>query len=78
MIDDNNSSKAKLTKDEVRNILWHQGILHFKLDPVQQELYKLFYEGNHKVMTWLLARRSGKTFALAVLAIEQCLRKRTV
>lgn len=54
---------------------WRRGLLYFKLDASQKELYKLFYESKHKIMTWLLARRSGKTYALAILALEQCIRQ---
>lgn len=55
--------------------LWRRGILSWKLDKVQQELYELFYNKDFKTQTWVLARRSGKSYALCVLAIEQCLKK---
>lgn len=55
--------------------LWRRGELSWKLKPHQKDLYQLFYQTNHKVQTWLLARRSGKTFTLALLAIEACLKK---
>lgn len=63
------------TSKSIREELWRRAELSWKLDPVQVELRNLFYEGKHKLFTWLLARRSGKSFALVVLAIEQCLRK---
>lgn len=62
-------------KYEAKRILWHEGQLSWKLDSTQKELYKLYYDSNFKVQTWLLSRRSGKTFTLCVLALEQCLRK---
>jgi len=67
--------KPKLSKKEITNKLWFQGVLSWKLDKSQKELYELFYGTDHKVQTWLLARRSGKTFCLCILAIEQCLRQ---
>ncbi len=54
--------------------LWRRSNLKWKLDDNQKLLYDLYYSGNHKIFTWLLARRSGKSFCLVVLAIEQCLK----
>lgn len=65
----------KLTKKQIIDELWRKGVLSFKLDKAQKELYDLFYSSDFKVHTWLLARRSGKTYTLCVLALEQCLKK---
>ncbi len=65
---------TKLTKSEILFELWSRGELKYKLDDTQKELYDLFYNSSHKVQTWLLARRSGKSYALCVLALEQCLK----
>lgn len=64
-----------LTSADAKKELWRRGFLKWKLDAVQQELYDLFYNSNHKVQTWLLSRRSGKTYTLCVLALEQCLKQ---
>src|SRR5208337_4361520 len=72
MIVENNT---QLTKAEIKDALWRRGLLAYKLDSTQKELYDLFYNSNHKIMTWLLSRRQGKTYTLCVLALEQCLRK---
>ena len=69
------SNPNKLTQQEIKAELWRRGSLKYKLDKVQQELYETFYTSPHKIQTWLLARRSGKTYLLCVLALEQCLRK---
>jgi hypothetical protein len=66
--------KQKLSSAESRKELWRRGILSWKLKSNQKELYDLFYSTEHKTQTWLLSRRSGKTFALALLAIEACVR----
>lgn len=55
--------------------LWRRGVLSYKLDKSQQELYKLYHEGLEKINVWLLARRCGKSFTLLTLALEQCLRR---
>lgn len=65
----------KISKNEARDQLWRRGNLSWILDDNQKALYKLFHDAKFKVQTWLLARRSGKTFALCVLAIETCLKK---
>lgn len=62
-----------LNKKAAKDLLWRRGNLSFKLDSNQKELYKLFHESDFKVQTWLLARRSGKSYTLCVLALEQCI-----
>lgn len=64
----------KISKEDAKKELWRRGVLSWKLDPCQKDLYNLFYNANHRVQTWLLARRSGKTYTLCVLALEQCIR----
>lgn len=63
------------SRELAKEKLWRAGVLSWKLDTVQEELYKLYYEKDFKIQTWVLARRSGKSYCLCVLAIEQCLRK---
>lgn len=63
-----------LDKKKAMDALWRRGALSWLLDANQLELYTLFHESNFKIQTWLLARRSGKSYALCVMAIEQCLR----
>jgi len=65
---------SNMTKQEAKNQLWRRGILSWKLDKAQKELYKLFYESDHKVQTWLLSRRNGKTYSLIILAAEICIK----
>lgn len=62
-------------QDKARDELWRRGKLSWLLDTNQKELYDSFYNSKNKITTWLLARRSGKTFLLGVLASEQCLSK---
>lgn len=65
---------SKLDKKQVTDALWRRGQLSWLLDSNQQSLYELFHTSDFKIQTWLLARRSGKTRTLCVMAIEQCLR----
>lgn len=71
-----NDSKPSISKKQAIDELWRRGHLSFMLDSSQKDLYKLFHESDHKVQTWLLSRRSGKTFSLCVLALEACIKKK--
>jgi PBSX family phage terminase large subunit len=66
---------VKPSKKAAIDELWRRGQLSWKLDKSQKELYSLFYDSKQHIQTWLLARRSGKTYCLCILALEQCLRK---
>lgn len=67
--------KPKVDAKLAREALWRRGHLSWLLDKNQKQLYDLYYNTEHRVQTWLLARRSGKSYALCVLAIESCLKK---
>ena len=67
--------KPIISKLEAKHELWRRGELLWKLDQNQKDLYNLFHKSEHIIQTWLLARRSGKTYTLLVLALEQLLRK---
>lgn len=64
----------KIPRSEAVKELWRRGELSWKLDPVQKEMHRRFYNDGFKTNTWLLARRSGKTYVLCVLALEQCIK----
>ena len=61
-----NDKKIKLTRRQAEDALWRSGVLVWLLKPHQKDLYNLFHNTTHKTNTWLLARRSGKTFTLCV------------
>jgi hypothetical protein len=67
-------SQTKIDKNLAIEQLWRRGALSFLLDSNQKSLYELFHNNPKKIQTWLLARRSGKTHSLCVLAIEYCLK----
>jgi hypothetical protein len=69
------STQPKIDQRLLKEALWRKGALSWMLDANQKALYDLFYNTDHRVQTWLLARRSGKSYCLCVLAIETCLRK---
>lgn len=65
----------QLSRKEAVKILWNQGVLSWKLDSNQKELYKAYHESKNKVLVWLASRRLGKSHTLCVIAIEICLKK---
>ena len=68
------NTKPQVSVLEAKHELWRRGVLSYKLDSNQKALYTLFHDSNHSIQTWLLARRSGKTFTLIILGFEACLR----
>lgn len=66
----------KISKKVAMDALWRQGVLVWKLKKHQKDLYDLFYNTPHRINTWLLSRRSGKTFTLCLLAVEACLKNK--
>lgn len=64
----------KPTVNDIKAELWGRGAISFKLHAGQKELYDLYRTGKEKTNVWLLGRRSGKSYCLATLAIEECLR----
>lgn len=72
----NKELKPKVSKQEAIQELWRRGNLSWKCHAVQREMYNLFYNSEpNSTMVWLLARQSGKSVLLAILAIEAALRK---
>lgn len=66
--------EQKLNKSQIIQELWYRGNLKWKLHDIQKQMYELFYGTDHKTLVWLLSRRSGKSYALVALAIEECLK----
>lgn len=64
-----------LSRKQARNILWKKGILKYKLTDLQKKIYEQFYDGEDNITTMLIARQTGKSYLLSLLATETCLRK---
>ena len=59
----------------VKHELWRRGVLTWKLHSVQQEMYDIYNKApDNSTLVWLLSRQSGKSFMLAILAIEQAIK----
>lgn len=72
------NNQEEFTKAEIaeaRKKLWKQGILEWKLDSTQKEIYEFIKNSKKKTVTINAARRLGKTYMLTVYAAEICLQK---
>ena len=68
---------SKPTRQEIISELWSRGSLLYKCHEVQKEMYNIFYNSpKNSTLVWLLARQSGKSYLLSILALEQALRKK--
>lgn len=65
---------SDLSKAQAKRLLWAKGSLRWKLHELQRKIYDHFYNGDDYLLTMLIARQSGKSFLMCVLAIETCLR----
>lgn len=61
--------------NSAKKILWKKGILKWKLHTLQKTIYDQFYNGVDDITTMLIARQTGKSFVLATIATEVCLKK---
>lgn len=57
-----------------RTLLWEQGILEWKLDPCQLQIFDFIKNNPNKTLVLNASRRIGKSYALVILAFEQCIK----
>lgn len=69
------SQKDIITKEQAIHKLWRKGILHWKLDDNQTEMYNFAKQKGAKTVVIGCSRRLGKSYFLVALAIETCLQK---
>lgn len=67
-------STRKEEKEAVRK-LWERGVLSWKLKGIQKEMYAHIKDPSIKRPTFLVSRRSGKSFTMCLTASETCLKK---
>jgi hypothetical protein len=66
--------KRQISKNEAVEKLWRSGILHWKLDSCQKQLYHTFHNSKYRKVVWKCSRRLGKSFALLIVAVEYALK----
>jgi phage terminase large subunit len=65
-----------ITNKSAKYELWRRGLLQWKFHAGQAEMYKIFKEApDNSIMVWLLARQSGKSYGLGIIAVMECLEK---
>lgn len=64
-----------LKNEQLKHIhkLWNKGIVHWKLDSNQMDLYNSYKKALNGFLVWICARQIGKTYTVATIAIEECL-----
>ncbi len=69
------NQQIAISKRQAIAMLWNQGVLTWKLDACQKDLYDSYVNAKAKTIVWSCSRRLGKSYALCVIAIEKCLLK---
>lgn len=70
------AAKPQISKAAVKAELWRRGLIHYKFHAVQKEMFEIYSKApDNSTLVWLLARQSGKSFLLALIAIMQCISK---
>lgn len=63
-----------LTKAQAIEKLWRLGNLEWKLKGIQKEMRRAIVESPGKRATFLVSRRSGKSFTMCTVAVETCIK----
>jgi hypothetical protein len=65
-----------LSKTELQNELWRRGMLTWKMHIIQKEMYDLYLKApSNGTLVWLLSRQTGKSYALAMMALMEAIQK---
>lgn len=65
----------QLTRKEALYAAWSRGLLSYKFDPCQKEIYQTIQNSNEKINVVFCSRRIGKTAAALLIAFQYCLAK---
>jgi hypothetical protein len=72
-------STPKIDKKAAKRELIRRGLLQFMFHSNQLEMYNIYKNApDNSIMTWLLARQSGKSYALALIGVMECMSKPNV
>lgn len=70
-----NKKNTQISPQDAVRELWARGRLEWKLHSVQKQMWEAFRTQNDPTTVIVAARRSGKSFGLCLLAVEQCIQK---
>lgn len=72
-------SATKIDKKAAKRELIRRGLLQFMFHANQLEMYNIYKNApDNSIMTWLLARQSGKSYALGLIGTMECMSKSNV
>jgi len=67
---------AEINKIALKHELWRRHLIHYKFHTLQKEMYEIYQKSApNSILVWLLARQSGKTFALLTMGVAVCISK---
>jgi hypothetical protein len=68
------TDKKQITRQEAAAIRWKQGVLRWKLEPHQRDMYDKIHAQQGGKFYLNCARRIGKSFTLCIIAVEYAIR----
>jgi len=73
-LSESQSPPQKISKKAAIDALWRKGVINWKLDKNQMEMYRFATESPHKIIVIGSSRQIGKSYFLSTLAIEMCIK----
>lgn len=74
-MDNKEQREQEILQLQAKHEFWRRGKLFYKCHAVQKEMYNLFYVAEPRsTLVWLLARQSGKSYLLGILALEHVIK----
>ena len=68
--------KPTISKKAAIHELWRRGLIHYKMHINQREMYEIYKNSpDNSILVWLLARQSGKSYCLGLIAVIECMAK---
>jgi hypothetical protein len=65
----------QVSREDAVKALWQKGIISWKLDKNQKEMHDLVRNTEHMVLVIGASRQIGKSYGMAVVAVETCIQK---
>jgi hypothetical protein len=67
---------SSISKQAVRHELWRRGMIQYKMHTIQKEMYSIYMNSPAgATLVWLLARQTGKSYCLGIIATIECISK---
>jgi len=73
-INDRYPNLGTLEDEAIRNMLYYQGDLTWKLDTAQQEILKFFLKNKEQIVVEAVSRQTGKSFSALIFGFQSCIK----